>query len=462
MKKDVPHRWMRDTWKGPGHLMIGHVYHQWLNETEQEVLAAGCAMLMDALFAEGVLLPAPRPEHPMLHPQKKRRMRRPPTALVTLPRRLALHLPLRYRAQYTPAFVRKFAICVVTVVWKLAQAEYHPLSSLGEELAAWAIVTEGRGVLDRLLHAGEKVPEAARHDVLTVFVNEYFEDLDFLLLFAASASECSDERVTALGCEDWFRPFSDFPSRTPHPFVWDTVQHDRARDREPDALERVCRGRGLDEEPAPDDDTRLPGGTAALSADDARGTWCAAPVSLLQDAASLPGAGHAGGRGPGTVVLAGWLRFSTHLSARCQQCDQAQARFVYEGYGYAEMLQEMEAELRHNGAAEDEQHMQAFLHHIALRTQSVQEQGEYRCVSTLFFCDGCAVPFVESFLGTLQSEHEVFAHMVEAAGQLSCLLTWLIERTAEVMVRTAQVSLTLAQTRKALLQEVRRHPSARD
>ena len=40
------------------------------------------------------------------------------------------HLPSRYLHKYTPLFYKQFAVCIITVAWKLAQPKHIPLSSL--------------------------------------------------------------------------------------------------------------------------------------------------------------------------------------------------------------------------------------------------------------------------------------------------------------------------------------------
>ncbi len=123
------------------------------------------------------------------------------------------HLPPRYLHRYTPLFYKQFAVCVITVVWKLAQPKQMPLSSL----AAWAIINEAKTLTEE---DGEEIEK-----VFERFIDVYFEDLDFELLFdnaydGIDESEVGQELgMSSLALNDWFKPFSGESSRIAHPYV---------------------------------------------------------------------------------------------------------------------------------------------------------------------------------------------------------------------------------------------------
>ncbi len=123
-------------------------------------------------------------------------------------------LPERYMLRYSPLFLRQFAASIITVAWKLAQAEHMLLSSLAEEVAAWMIVNMAKAILEEKME-----------DAFDDFINIYFEDTDFLYLFDDAYDGIDESQVgqimgmSSLALDDWFLPFSDEPSRTPHPYA---------------------------------------------------------------------------------------------------------------------------------------------------------------------------------------------------------------------------------------------------
>jgi hypothetical protein len=129
------------------------------------------------------------------------------------------HLPSRYLHGYTLLFYKQFAVCIITVAWKLAQPKHIPLSSVAEELAAWAIINQAKALTE------EDEDGEAIEKVLEKFIDVYFEDLDFEFLFdnaydGIDESEAVQELgMSSLAFNDWFKPFSDEPSRIAHPYV---------------------------------------------------------------------------------------------------------------------------------------------------------------------------------------------------------------------------------------------------
>ena len=61
--------------------------------------------------------------------------------------------------------------------------------------------------------------------ILQVFIDVYFEDLEFQFLFENVYDGLDKDEVgevigmTSLSFEDWFQPFSDKPSRIAHLYV---------------------------------------------------------------------------------------------------------------------------------------------------------------------------------------------------------------------------------------------------
>jgi hypothetical protein len=178
-------------------MLLGQAYTDVLAPHEQQALQASCDILIASLFDE--LLNVKQPEdvtHTML----------------------GAYLPEHYLSNYTPHFLRKFAICLITVAWKLAQPGHSVLASLAEELAAWVILQEAKRHL-------EDETEEEGEDAFAAFIDAYFEDTDFKYLYEDASDGIEETEVakllgiSPLAFHDWFAPFSDDPSRTPHPYV---------------------------------------------------------------------------------------------------------------------------------------------------------------------------------------------------------------------------------------------------
>ena len=94
-----------------------------------------------------------------------------------------------------------------------------PLSSLAEELAAWAIIEEAKRLLE------EKSGESEAENSFDDFIDVYFEDTDFLYLFENAHDGIEETQVgqimgiSSLAFDHWFLPFSDEPARIAHPYV---------------------------------------------------------------------------------------------------------------------------------------------------------------------------------------------------------------------------------------------------
>ena len=173
-------------------MSIGQAYADILTPREKQSLAEACDWLIDHAFDE------------------RESIEKPQDVLDSV---VGEYLPTRYVYRYTPLFFKKFAVCIITVAWKLAQSEHLPLSSLAEELAARAIIQEAKGRLEDRENAFDK------------FIDRYFEDTDVAFLFDDRYDGLDETEVakmlglSSLVFADWFLPFSDAPSRVVHPYV---------------------------------------------------------------------------------------------------------------------------------------------------------------------------------------------------------------------------------------------------
>ena len=209
-------------------MSIGEAYSHVLTKHEQQALRIGCDVLIDSVFDDLKIAENPKDVADTV---------------------FSIHLPGRYLYKYTPLFLRQFAVCIITVAWKLAQPDHMPLSSIAEELAAWAIINQAKTIIKADLYIDETEEERATEgeedleeelddedleeeereeepdDPFETFIAEYFEDLDFQFLFEDAydgideAPESQIMGISSLAFDDWFRPFSDEPSRIAHPYV---------------------------------------------------------------------------------------------------------------------------------------------------------------------------------------------------------------------------------------------------
>jgi hypothetical protein len=183
-------------------MAIGQAYSRVLTLRAQESLEIGCNWLIDHSFEDYVSL------------SKSKNIAEDIDQTV-----LGEHLPDRYLSKYTPFFFKQFTVCIVTVAWKLAQPEHYSLSSVAEELAAWAIINQAKALTEED-EDGEVIA-----DILDQFEDAYFEDLDFEFLFDDAYDGIDKDEVnrelgiSSLSFDNWFKPFSDEPDRIPHPYV---------------------------------------------------------------------------------------------------------------------------------------------------------------------------------------------------------------------------------------------------
>jgi hypothetical protein len=179
-------------------MTIGQAYTDVLTPRAQEVLSEACHLLIDQCLDALQII------------------KEPEDIAYTI---LSVILPERYTYKYTPLFFRQFAVCVITVVWKLGQPVHRRLSSVAEELAAWAIVNQAKSLVENE-EGGEEI-----EDTLDDFRKIYFEDLDFLFLFEDEYDGIDETSVApllgmfSLTFDDWLKPFSDEPEWIAHPYV---------------------------------------------------------------------------------------------------------------------------------------------------------------------------------------------------------------------------------------------------
>lgn len=218
-------------------MTVGQAYSDVLTQREQRALQIACDMLIDEVFED------------------LKNIENTEDIVDTV---LGDCLPPRYLYKYTPLFLKQFVVCIITVAWKLAQPEHKPLSSIAEELAAWAIVEKAQGVIemeeDTGIEMDSEIKEAEVEAVAGIdgevemededtetdedmeregvdepfeaFIATYFEDTDFEFLFddaydgidkAPMVAEMMG--MTSLSFDDWFKPFSNEPERIAHPYV---------------------------------------------------------------------------------------------------------------------------------------------------------------------------------------------------------------------------------------------------
>lgn len=130
------------------------------------------------------------------------------------------HLPRSYIPRYTSLFARQFLICMATVAWKLAQATYYNLSCVGEQIALYAIIENAVSML-------EMDGLSADIDDFDAFIDEAYQDTDFLMLFDASLDGIDQSVVgQMLGMrnvrfDEWFLPFDEGLWGRVHPYLTD-------------------------------------------------------------------------------------------------------------------------------------------------------------------------------------------------------------------------------------------------
>ena len=179
-------------------MSIGQAYSDVLTPRAREALEMGCDWIIDHCF------------------ENYNDLKNPEHFEDTV---LGGHLPSRYLHRYTPLVYKQFAVCIITVAWKLAQPKHMPLSSVAEELAALAIINQAKALIK------EDEDGQAIEEVLESFMDVYFEDLDFELLFDNEYDGIDESEVgqllgmSSLAFNNWFKPLTVEPSRIAHSYV---------------------------------------------------------------------------------------------------------------------------------------------------------------------------------------------------------------------------------------------------
>ena len=190
-----------------GSPQVGRAYKTYLTRRERETLATTIDVFIDEIFDSMA---------------RRDKSKSEVFALTAL----QWHLPLHHQSEYTPLFQKQFIVCILTAALKLALPRPMLLSSIAEELAAWAIMTTAKQQIEldydiEGKEGGEQAATYAFEDLIEVF----FEDEDFLLLFDAKNDGIDASPVgqwlhmTSLAFKDWLKPFTDEAGRIAHPYV---------------------------------------------------------------------------------------------------------------------------------------------------------------------------------------------------------------------------------------------------
>ena len=141
--------------------------------------------------------------------------------------RLARCLPPARLDQYSPLFIRKFLVCIITVGAKLRSPHAEQLGCVAEEMAMYAILEEAialSGLGDEGGATGQEVRLARRaRKELESAEDLVFQDLDFLFLFDQAYEGIQGSpsgealRMVSLDFSEWFKPFDD--ASWTHPYV---------------------------------------------------------------------------------------------------------------------------------------------------------------------------------------------------------------------------------------------------
>lgn len=126
---------------------------------------------------------------------------------------LGMYYPQARLPRYTPAVARKLYVCIVLLGWQLAQRNPMLHACVAEELAGYVLIERARVLLEI---------DGRRADFAD-FEDEFFEDLDFEMLFDLAFDGIMESEVARwmrfanLAFADWCRPFGQ---RAIHPYLW--------------------------------------------------------------------------------------------------------------------------------------------------------------------------------------------------------------------------------------------------
>ncbi|HZP95228.1 MAG TPA: hypothetical protein VFC31_02675 [Candidatus Limnocylindria bacterium] len=131
-----------------------------------------------------------------------------------------------YVQRYKPLFAKQFLVCLVAVAGKLTSGREFTLASVAEELALYTIIERATG------------PSGEEEFDFGDFIEEVFEDTDFLWLFDEKYNGIQHTpaqntlRTANLDFEDWFKPFRD--AESVHPYCWEQEPESGRSDRPPE------------------------------------------------------------------------------------------------------------------------------------------------------------------------------------------------------------------------------------
>ncbi len=133
-----------------------------------------------------------------------------------------VHLPDRYRDEYTIRFVRRLHICFLQVVAHLAEDDWVGVACRGEEFALNAILNQLR--INVELTPPIPALQARTETALLALTDAAFEDLDFEFAFDAAFDGIDDRqtqegrqmRIAPLHPRSWFDALGELP---PHPLA---------------------------------------------------------------------------------------------------------------------------------------------------------------------------------------------------------------------------------------------------
>jgi hypothetical protein len=205
-------------------MTIGQAYTHILTPSEQKALQISCDVLINTIFDDLAIIEESKKMTDMM---------------------MGTHLPVHTLPQYTPLFLRQFAVCLITVAWKLAQPNHMPLSSVAEMLAARAIIEQAKRILDT--DENTKTTQ----DAFETFRDCYFEDLDFESLFDYGYEcECGPfpfldaplaeiPETSPLAFANWFRPLSHEPTHIAHPYT-ENAHENTSQEQNPPPVCSFC------------------------------------------------------------------------------------------------------------------------------------------------------------------------------------------------------------------------------
>jgi len=120
-------------------------------------------------------------------------------------------IPERRPYRYTPDFVREFAICMLIVIWKLAEpTNVFPVASVAEQLALGIVIDEAERTLRDARDSDVVIPDVPLDLIINFlpFSRAVFgDDTEFRLLYLRGPCELRHFEKLRFG--EWFKPHSN-------------------------------------------------------------------------------------------------------------------------------------------------------------------------------------------------------------------------------------------------------------